>query len=380
MTDPIFDPITGNSPVIPSQEVPHDEPQGIFGWSEDIFNNPDIFEIPGAQVQAHDDFALNLEPAIPADPSPTIASEPIIIEPNIPDEYSVQTTEDIPEPEIIEQIIEPQIKPEVKIDPRQQHKNTNKQAQPVNIPPAQPSHTQQPVRIVRPPEIQPAQKSDPRPPQASANSQTQTPISRPVQQAAQPTKPAEVVQPTQKIQPQKSPVPETVKPVQTPQKERDIVPPPQKAVSDLQAKIEELTQITRNLYVLEKKDTEQALEVLGADNDTVTILYQFSLLDNAVLIKKIETEKTTGDELVNDLWFVHDEERNSRQVILDDVLLFDEVEHLQDEPKKKMQVTEKLNKFIFLLSEQQKKLEKEAKEKEEAESERRRLQDIFRNF
>jgi len=62
------------------------------------------------------------------------------------------------------------------------------------------------------------------------------------------------------------------------------------------------------------------------------------------------------------------------------VLLFDEIEHLQNDPKKKMQVTEKLNNFIFLLSEHQKKAEKEAKEREEAEQERRRLQDIFRNF
>jgi len=66
--------------------------------------------------------------------------------------------------------------------------------------------------------------------------------------------------------------------------------------------------------------------------------------------------------------------------MLDDVLLLDEVEDLQDDAKKKMQVTEKLNKFIFLLSEHQKKMEKEAKEKEQAEQERRRLQDIFRNF
>jgi hypothetical protein len=84
--------------------------------------------------------------------------------------------------------------------------------------------------------------------------------------------------------------------------------------------------------------------------------------------------------MINDLGFVLDTDTNSLQVIIDDVLLFDEVEHLQDDPKKKMQVTEKINKFIFLLSEHQKKIEKEAKEKEEAEQDRRRLQDIFRNF
>jgi len=65
---------------------------------------------------------------------------------------------------------------------------------------------------------------------------------------------------------------------------------------------------------------------------------------------------------------------------LDDVLLFDEVEHLNNDPKKKMQVMDKLNKFIFLAGEYQKKVEKEIKEKEAEEVERRRLQDIFRNF
>ena len=132
----------------------------------------------------------------------------------------------------------------------------------------------------------------------------------------------------------------------------------------------------RNVYTLEKKDTDQILELLWANNDKVTILYQITLPENGISIKKIETDIDTQEEVVNDLWFTI--ENNSVQVLLDDVLLFDEIEHLQNDPK--MQVTEKLNKFIFLLSEHQKKAEKEAKEREEAEQERRRLQDIFRNF
>ena len=71
---------------------------------------------------------------------------------------------------------------------------------------------------------------------------------------------------------------------------------------------------------------------------------------------------------------------DSLEVMVNDILLFDESEDLTEDPKKKMQVMEKLNKFIFLASEELKKVEKEIKEKEEEEKERRKLQEIFRNF
>jgi hypothetical protein len=45
-------------------------------------------------------------------------------------------------------------------------------------------------------------------------------------------------------------------------------------------------------------------------------------------------------------------------------LLYDEVTDLQENENKKMQVMEKLNKFIFLISEEIKKLEKEKGKKE----------------
>lgn len=177
-------------------------------------------------------------------------------------------------------------------------------------------------------------------------------------------KPGVRVQPTQ---PRPAPQPKPAAPV----------------VSDLKRKLDELVGTAQNLYAIEKKEADpdaSGLEILGANNDTLTITYQIGLIENGVSIKKTETEKATGEEIVNDLTFVQDTNRQSVQTILDDVLLFDEKQDLINEPKKKMQVVEKLNKFIFLLGEQVKKAEKEAKEKEEAESERRRLQDIFRNF
>jgi guanylate kinase len=65
---------------------------------------------------------------------------------------------------------------------------------------------------------------------------------------------------------------------------------------------------------------------------------------------------------------------------LDEELLFDEDVDLADDMKKKMQVADKINKFTFLLSEEERKLEKELKEKEAEQEEKRKLQDVFRNF
>ena len=66
--------------------------------------------------------------------------------------------------------------------------------------------------------------------------------------------------------------------------------------------------------------------------------------------------------------------------MINDTLLFDEKEDFSEDQKKKLQVIDKINKFTFLASEELRKLEKEIKEKEEAERERRKLQEIFRNF
>jgi len=46
-------------------------------------------------------------------------------------------------------------------------------------------------------------------------------------------------------------------------------------------------------------------------------------------------------------------------------LLYDEVEDLVNDQPKKLQTLEKLNKFIFLITEEYKKVEKQKKEKEQ---------------
>ena len=362
MTDPIFNWQQGANP----QTTSTDTHQDIFWWSSDVFNNPDMFqpEAPKA-APAEEDFHIDLG-QLEASQHVSPASEPIVIEPQIQETFEeYQAKQNPPQPEIIEQVVEPQMKPEVKVNPR-------KQGAPAPRPQPRPAQVQVQAR--------PQAQIPPRPVAHVVPKPQSVPQAKPQVQAVQ------VVRPQNSDEYR---VPRTASPVANVQATKkpnvDVdfpksseVNPPTSVTSDLQRKFTELMNTARNVYTLEKKDTDQILELLWANNDKVTILYQITLPENGISIKKIETDIDTQEEVVTDLWFTI--ENNSVQVLLDDVLLFDEIEHLQNDPKKKMQVTEKLNKFIFLLSEHQKKAEKEAKEREEAEQERRRLQDIFRNF
>jgi len=380
MTDPIFDPTASAGQATNPQVQAPETHQDIFWWSSDIFNNPDMFQaVPEAAPAKAEDFHLDLD-QLQANQHPSSPMEPIVIEPPVEPQETFeqyQARQNPPQPEIIEQIIEPEMKPEVKVNPRKQ---------PVQAPAPKPQAAPQPRPQVQAkptvvePQMKPEVKVNPRkqPVQAPAPKPVPTPAPKP-QAAPQPRPqvqapaPKPPVAPVQVVKaPEIKPEPKPVAP--TPH----VEVAPQNTTSDLQKKLNELITTAHTLYTLEKKNADEVVELLWANNDKVTILYQITLPENGVSIKKIETDTATEEEMVNDLWFVL--ENNSVQVLLDDVLLFDELEDLQDDPKKKMQVAEKLNKFIFLLSEQQKKIEKEAKEKEEAEQERRRLQDIFRNF
>ena len=135
--------------------------------------------------------------------------------------------------------------------------------------------------------------------------------------------------------------------------------------------------------VAELKKTEDWFTLLWADNDKVNITYKVFPGDEEypmVSITKEETDKEQDEQSSHELSFYLDEQGTSLNVNLDDFLLFEERADLQDDVKKRMQVSDKLNKFTFLMSEEIRKLEKELKEKEAEEQEKKKLQDIFRNF
>jgi len=158
-----------------------------------------------------------------------------------------------------------------------------------------------------------------------------------------------------------------------------------KLQTDMQKKFWELFFTTKRIYELKKRlwITQETFDIIWANNDKIFISYRFFLdetNDPVVVITKIEENKETTQETENELRFTFNQEVLSLEVMVNNKVLFDEIQDLTTDAKKKMQVSEKFNKFIFLTSEEQKKLEKEMLFKEEEEREKRKLQDIFRNF
>ncbi len=151
--------------------------------------------------------------------------------------------------------------------------------------------------------------------------------------------------------------------------------------TDLQKKFWELFSTTQKIYNL--KHITDGFDILGADNDKLRIVYNF-VIENDTLpilaITKTEEDKESGEESTHILRFTYNDDTLSLEVTVNEVMLFDEKTDLEWDVKKKMQVMDKLNKFIFLASEEIRKIEKELKQKEEEEREKRKLQDIFRNF
>jgi len=252
--------------------------------------------------------------------------------------------------------------------------------QPVVVP------VQQPVRQpVRQPVQQPVQQ-----PVAPVQH-----VQAPVQPVQTPVTPAPVVQaqaPVQPVAPVVTQQPITTKDIQDIEEQSSLEQShvtwllDTKLQTDVQKKFGELFFTSKKIYETKEKlwtGGEDTFDILWADNDKIFISYRF-LLDETnepmLFITKIEQEKETEEETVNELRFTFNEETSSLEVMINDTLLFDEIQDFTADQKKKMQVVDKLNKFTFLASEELRKLEKEIKAKEEAEQERKKLQEIFRNF
>ncbi len=145
--------------------------------------------------------------------------------------------------------------------------------------------------------------------------------------------------------------------------------------TDLQNKFDELIRNTKAVYGLLDKKADEWFDLIWWNDDRIKTTYKISMMeDNHVEIQKEEFNKVDETNLTHTLDFILNKE--SLSVNVDDELLYDEVNDLQENPNKKMQVMEKLNKFIFLVSEEYKKVEKEKWEKEK----RNKMKWVFRNF
>ena len=163
---------------------------------------------------------------------------------------------------------------------------------------------------------------------------------------------------------------------ETPIVEEPVAEISEVAVSDIRAKYNELA---NNIAALTANTPEGTIDIVGSNTDSAHIDYTFKKEEEILDVTRTETDKATDDGSENTISFVLDPEENEVNVFLDDVLLFEEHELIED-AKKKMQVMEKFNKFIFLTGEKLKDMEKARKAQEAELQEKRRLQDIFRNF
>lgn len=149
--------------------------------------------------------------------------------------------------------------------------------------------------------------------------------------------------------------------------------------TDVQKKFWELQWKTEKIHELVWKDLDVWFDLLWWNDDRQKITYKISSWSDYITIEKNEFIKEDESNLENTLEFVLEEdlEQNmSVSVIVNDVELYDEIKDLQKDSNKKMQVMEKMNKFIFLLDEEYKKIQKYQKEKEE----RNAVKWVFRNF
>ncbi len=158
---------------------------------------------------------------------------------------------------------------------------------------------------------------------------------------------------------------------------------PEEEKSDLIKKFLELVNKTKELYDIAKMEDSEYVELIGWDTGKSQVIYNLWLIkedeeNDSVLISKVETDTETKEQQQNNLQF---KDYNwSLEIVLDEQVLYDEIQDLKEDQNKKMQVIDKLNKFIFLISEELKVYERDKKEKERMEKERRKLRDIFRNF
>lgn len=158
---------------------------------------------------------------------------------------------------------------------------------------------------------------------------------------------------------------------------------PEEEKSDLMKKFGELVNKTKELYEIAKMEDSEYVELVGGDTGKSQVIYNLWLIKendetDSILISKIETDTESNDQQQNNLQFKDD--NWSLEILLDEQVLYDELQDLKEDQNKKMQVIDKLNKFIFLVSEELKVYQRDKKEKERMEQERRKLRDIFRNF
>lgn len=133
--------------------------------------------------------------------------------------------------------------------------------------------------------------------------------------------------------------------------------------SYVQNKFLELEFETKKIFDLVKKDYTVWFDLLWANDDRQKITYKIFLNGNTIDIKKNNFDKINEATQENSLTFKLENDLN---IFINGELLYNESSDLKNDENKNKQVIEKFNKFIFLITQEYKKIfkEKKAKEKE----------------
>lgn len=157
---------------------------------------------------------------------------------------------------------------------------------------------------------------------------------------------------------------------------------PVSEVSSLLEKYNELLAMSKHILKLQnkiKKTEDSDFEVIGNNTEKSMITYLIKGTDSELTLTRKEKDFARNEESEHLLNFSTQEENKNLIVAVDGVQLYEEEKDLQD-PLKAWQVMEKLNKFHFLFSEQEKSLEEQWESIKAEKEKMKAFRDIFRNF
>ena len=138
--------------------------------------------------------------------------------------------------------------------------------------------------------------------------------------------------------------------------------------SDLKSKFYELLNIAKKVYEMKNLKKEDAFDIVGMKTENQEIIYSTLLGYNIISFDKKESKWEKND--THNLSFAIKDKETWVEVSIDKEVLFTEQKDLIIDEAKQSQVIEKINKFIFLIEQEVKSIEKTQKEQEEKEKRR----------
>jgi hypothetical protein len=148
-------------------------------------------------------------------------------------------------------------------------------------------------------------------------------------------------------------------------------------VTKLLALYQEIQETIQMQTTLDPESPTDNIEVLGADNDKILILYRiYPQKKPNIQILKAELIKDTREQVEHTVAFVVDD---GFSLLIDQELLYT-AQDLDEEENVRMQLVDKINKFKFLVKQKRQDIEVKLKELEAKKENQQQAQKVFRNF